>query len=146
MQNDMFSLLPFIEKRTRVKYVFTYRGGTSGKESACQCRRHKRRRFVCVWVRSLGGGEPLEDGMATHSSILAWRIPWTEEPGGLQSMGLQSQTRLNIPRNICTNVMTNIDCWAGRLKARGASRGRFKSWRHWNSYSLVRTAFKEKII
>ena len=75
VQNDMFSLLPFIEKRTRVKYVFTYIGGTSGKESACQCRRQKRRRFVCIWVRSLGGGEPLEESMATHSSILAWRIP-----------------------------------------------------------------------
>ena len=37
----------------------------------------------------LGQEDPLEKGMATHSSILAWRIPWTEEPGGLQSMGLQ---------------------------------------------------------
>ena len=41
-------------------------------------------------VQSLGWEDPLEEGMATHSSILAWRIPWTEEPGGLQSMGLQS--------------------------------------------------------
>ena len=40
-------------------------------------------------VRSLGGGDPLEEGMATHSSTLAWKIPWTEEPGGLQSIGLQ---------------------------------------------------------
>ena len=40
-------------------------------------------------VRSLGREDPLEESMATHSSILAWRIPWTEEPGGLQSMGLQ---------------------------------------------------------
>ena len=40
-------------------------------------------------VRSLGWEDPLEKGMATHSSILAWEIPWTEEPGGLQSMGLQ---------------------------------------------------------
>ena len=40
-------------------------------------------------VRSLGWEDPLEEGMATHSSILAWRIPWTEEPGGLQSMGSQ---------------------------------------------------------
>ena len=38
-------------------------------------------------ARSLGREDPLEEGMATHSSILAWRIPWTEEPGGLQSMG-----------------------------------------------------------
>ena len=40
-------------------------------------------------VQSLGWEDPLEKGMATHSSILAWRIPWTEEPGGLQSTGLQ---------------------------------------------------------
>ena len=40
-------------------------------------------------VRSLGREDPLEKGMATHFSILVWRIPWTEEPGGLQSMGLQ---------------------------------------------------------
>ena len=42
-----------------------------------------------TWVRSLGWEDPLEKGMATHCSILVWRIPWTEEPGGLQSMGLQ---------------------------------------------------------
>ena len=41
-------------------------------------------------VRSLGGEDPLQKEMATHSSILAWKIPWTEEPGGLQSMELQS--------------------------------------------------------
>ena len=40
-----------------------------------------------TWVRSLGREDPLEEGMATHSSLLAWRIPWTEEPGRLQSMG-----------------------------------------------------------
>ena len=39
-----------------------------------------------TWVPSLGWEDPLEEGMATHSSVLAWRIPWTEEPGGLQSM------------------------------------------------------------
>ena len=42
-----------------------------------------------TWVRSLGQDDPLEKGMATHSSILAWRITWTEETGGLQSMGPQ---------------------------------------------------------
>ena len=41
------------------------------------------------WVRSLGQEDPLEKEMATHSSIPAWRIPWMEEPGGLQSRGLQ---------------------------------------------------------
>ena len=42
-----------------------------------------------TWVRSLGQEDPLEKEMATHSSILAWRIPWMEEPGGLQSTGSQ---------------------------------------------------------
>ena len=42
-----------------------------------------------TWVRSLGQEDPLEEEVATHSSILAWKIPWTEEPDGLQSMGLQ---------------------------------------------------------
>ena len=42
-----------------------------------------------MWARSLGQEDPLEKEMATHSSIFAWRIPWTEEPGGLQSMGSQ---------------------------------------------------------
>ena len=42
-----------------------------------------------TWVWSLGREDPLEQGMATHSSILAWTVPWTEEPGGLQSMGSQ---------------------------------------------------------
>ena len=40
-----------------------------------------------TWVRSLGREDPLEKGMSTHSNILAWGIPWTEEPGGPQSMG-----------------------------------------------------------
>ena len=48
-----------------------------------------------TWVRFLGQEDPLEKRMATHSSILAWRIPWTEEPRGLQSMGSQSQTQLS---------------------------------------------------
>ena len=47
-------------------------------------------------VQSLGQEDPLEKKMATHSTILAWKIPWTEDPGGLQSMGLQSQTRLSV--------------------------------------------------
>ena len=49
-----------------------------------------------TWVQSLGQEDPLEKGMTTYYSILAWRIPWTEEPGGLQSMGSQrSWTRLS---------------------------------------------------
>ena len=42
-----------------------------------------------TWIQYLAQEDPLEKGMATHSSILSWSIPWTEEPGGLQSMGLQ---------------------------------------------------------
>ena len=49
-----------------------------------------------TWVRSLGREDPLEEETATHSSILVWEIPWTEEPGGPQSTGSQrSQTRLS---------------------------------------------------
>ena len=59
-------------------------GGSAGKGPACQCRRHKRSR-----VRSLGQEDPLEKETATHSSILVWKISWTVEPGGLQSMESQ---------------------------------------------------------
>ena len=45
-----------------------------------------------TWVWSLAWEDPLEKGMATHSSILVWKIPWTGEPGGSQSMGSQSRT------------------------------------------------------
>ena len=55
----------------------------NGKEFACQRRRHRRHIRALAWI------DPLEEEMATHSRILAWRIPWTEEPGGLQSMGSQ---------------------------------------------------------
>ena len=48
-----------------------------------------------MWVQSLGWEDPLEEEMATHSSILAWKIPRTEEPGELQSMGLQGVNRLS---------------------------------------------------
>ena len=55
-------------------------GGSDGKASATVRE---------AWVHSLGREDPLEKEMATHSSTLAWRIPWTEEPGGLQSTGSQ---------------------------------------------------------
>ena len=51
--------------------------------------------FFCICFVYLGQEDPLGEGMATHSSILAWRIPWTEEPGRLQSMGSQSWTLLS---------------------------------------------------
>ena len=51
-------------------------------------------------IKSLGWEDPLEDEMATHSSIVAWKIPWTEEPGGLQS--LESQTELKQAKSCCS--------------------------------------------
>ena len=59
-------------------------GGASSRELTCQCRRHKRCGFS-PWVRKIHWKRAWQ----AHSSILAWRIPWTEEPGGLQSMGSQ---------------------------------------------------------
>ena len=56
-------------------------------------------------VLSLGQEDPLEKEMATHSSVLAWKIPWMEEPGRLQSMGSQSQTRLSNFTFTLTNTM-----------------------------------------
>ena len=58
-------------------------GGSNGKESACNAE---------TQVQSLVHEDPLEKGMATHSRILTWRIPWTEEPGGLQSRRSQTDT------------------------------------------------------
>ena len=62
--------------------IFELPGWFSGTESACRRRRCRRQQ-----VPSLGQEDPLEEEMATHSSNLAWGIPWTEEPGGLQPMG-----------------------------------------------------------
>ena len=58
--------------------VMGFPDGGSGKEPSCQCRKHNE-----AWVRSLGREDPLEEGTAAHSSILAWRTPWTGEPGEL---------------------------------------------------------------
>ena len=60
-----------------------FSGSSVGKESTCSVG------DLADASSSLGWEDPLEEGMATHSSILAWRIPWAEEPGGLQSIGLQ---------------------------------------------------------
>ena len=73
-----------------------FSGGSAGKESACQCRR------CGVW--SLGWEDPLEKRMATHSNILPGEIPWTEEPGGLQSMGSQ-----RVRRDWVTHTHTHTD-------------------------------------
>ena len=71
-------------------------GCTSGRESACQWRGRQRLWFKPweAWIWFLPWEVPLEEEMATHSSILAWKIPWTEEREGLQSMASQCQTWL----------------------------------------------------
>ena len=61
-----------------------------------------------MWVQSLGLEYPLEEEMATYSSILAWRIPWTEEPGGLQSMGPQRVERDWVTKHIYMGVPQKI--------------------------------------
>ena len=72
--------------------------GGSRKEPTCQYRRHKRHRFN-PWVKE----DPLQEGMATHSGILAWRSPWTEEPGGLWPIGLQ-KVRHNWSDSACKHI------------------------------------------
>ena len=60
-----------------------------------------------IWIGSLGGDSSLEKGIAKHSSILAWRIPWTEEPGKLQSMGghKESDTTERLTHNLPKEVL-----------------------------------------
>ena len=77
----------------------------SGKEPTCQCRRHERFKFD-PWVE-----DPLEKEMATHSSILNWEIPWTEEPSGLQSIGSQ-----RVGHNWAANTFTsNYPVWVWEM-------------------------------
>ena len=59
-----------------------------------------------TYVQSLGQEDPLEEGMATRFSILAWRIPWTEGPGGLQSVGSQ-----RVGQDLATKLPTNLTEW-----------------------------------
>ena len=87
MENHILKYLKFIKQLTKFKYFLSsylgFPGGISDRESTCQFRRHE------TWVQSLGRKDPLEEEVVTDSSILAWRIPWTEEPGRLQSTGSQ---------------------------------------------------------
>ena len=81
-------LFLFLKKKKKTFYFVSgysqptggFPGGSEGKASACN---------VGDWVQSPSREDPLEKEMATHSSTLAWKMPWTEEPGRLQSMGLQ---------------------------------------------------------
>ena len=63
-------------------YIYLFPDGSAGKESAYNAEETRE-----TQVLSLGQEDPLEEGMATHSSIVAWEIPWTEEPGGLEPVG-----------------------------------------------------------
>ena len=83
----------------RLDYILGLSGGTSGKEPPANEGQLKE-----TWVQSLGWEDPLEEGMATHSRILAWRSPWTEEPGRLQSTGSQ-------------RLYFNVDELVGQLKS-----------------------------
>ena len=76
------------QKTMNSKFCMGFPGGASGKESPCQCRRHKRRGFD-PWV----GKIPLEQETATHSSVLAWKIPWTEELHGYSPWGRKESDR-----------------------------------------------------
>ena len=68
--------IPWRRERLPTPVFLGFPGGSDSKESTCSAE---------TWIQSLGWEDPLEEGMATHANILAWIIPWTEEPGGLQS-------------------------------------------------------------
>ena len=70
-------------------------------------------------VQSLGWADPLEEGMATHSSILAWRIPWTEEPGELQSMELH---RIDTTKRTKQTCRAGKELWGKNTSSRKADR------------------------
>ena len=95
-------------------HCYGFPGGASGKEPTWQCRRYKRCGFN-PWV----GKIPLEKDMATHSSILAWRIPWTEEPGGLQSIVSQG-VRHNWSDLACMHAQEFPAKWGSRYKKRSS--------------------------
>ena len=68
-----------------------------------------------MWVQSLGWEDSLEEGTATHSSVLAWRIPWSKGPGGLQSIGLQSLTGLKQLSMHTYMIMAKTEMGKGRV-------------------------------
>ena len=83
-------------------------------------------------VQSLGQENPLEKGKATHSSILTWKIPWTEEPGGLQSMGSQ-RVRHNwcapfLSAQSCLTLRNPVDCSLPGSSVQGISQARMLEW------------------
>ena len=116
--------------------TWCFPGDSGGIEPICQLRTHRRLRII-VW--SLGQEDHLEEGKTTHSSILAWRIPWTENPGGLQHGDGLSQTWL---KRLSTHVYLQLN-YDSRLKHMGGSKmGVEKGWfgkgsGFWKLYRVV---------
>ena len=98
-----FKVFPLISVKAWgnfVFYVFIHIYNLNGASLVAQWKR------ICLQcnemqVRSLSGENPLEEGMATHSSVPAWRVPWTEEPGGRQSMGSQRVSTTEVTKHAC---------------------------------------------
>ena len=116
-------------------------GSTSGREPSCQCRRYKR---SGIW--SLGGEDPLEKGTATHPSVLAWRTPRTEEPGGLWLIGSQ---RVRHDWSDLAHMYTSRLRWImlqGTRECRYTSlRSRFQAgWTYAQKWCWVLSFFKGK--
>ena len=100
----------FLENISASRYVYTC-GGISVKEPTYQCKRHNE-----TGVQTLAREDPLEEDMTTHSNVLSWRIPWTEEPGGLQSIGSQRVRQdwsdlasMHTYRHICFSFKCKIE-------------------------------------
>ena len=90
-----------------------------------------------MWVPSLYWEEPLEEGMAPHSSILAWRIPWTEEPGGLQSIG-SHRVRHDGSDLACKHT--------GSSHVEGSLCGLFKESLHWKGWEEMAVSLWKKLV
>ena len=105
-----------------------------------------------MWVQSLGREDHLKEEMATHSSILAWRIPWTETPGGLEFMGLQSRTRLSewtelnwtelcvVKAMVFPVIMYGCESWI----IKKADRQRIDAFELWSQRRLLRVPWPER--
>ena len=87
-----------------------------------------------TWVRSLGWEDPLEEGVAAHSSILAWRIPWTEEPGALQPMGSQRVRHNGVAKHSTRSVFCGPGCVVFWWMFHGSLR---RVCQHWALDALV---------
>ena len=115
------SLAPY-----KINDLLGFPGGSDGEESTCN--------LWETWVQSLGLEDPLEEGMETHSSILAWRISWTEEPGGLQSMGSHR----------VGHDWSNLACMYRHEETSWRNRKGFLSWQGFGLYRRVHLSKRSK--